>query len=176
MINKNNLFSKKDRFNKKEISNKKSLDKKDNLHLLEDNLYSTKNKLGLTTPEEGSSENNSDPSEDNLYQSEEDSSFGPIWTGQLWDAKLAKKMLMKNKIKECHKLLQTISDEAEIGSMFFYDLHKITKIEKIGYNPRKEDSIKRLRLKGYKASETHFSGKGIRTDAPYIEFVKILKS
>jgi tRNA (guanine26-N2/guanine27-N2)-dimethyltransferase len=176
MINKNNLFSKKNIFNKKEISNKKSLDKNDNLYLFEDNQHSTKNRLDLTVSEEGSSENNLDPFEDSLYQSEDDSSFGPIWTGQLWDAKLAKKMLMKNKIKECHKLLQTISDEAEIGSIFFYDLHKITKIEKLGYNPRKEDSIKKLKLKGYKASETHFSGKGIRTDAPYEEFVKILKS
>jgi tRNA (guanine26-N2/guanine27-N2)-dimethyltransferase len=109
-------------------------------------------------------------------QKEKDSSFGPIWTGQLWDAELAKKMLMRNKIKDCYKLLKTIADEAEIGSMFFYDLHKTTKIEELGYNPRKEDTIKKLKLQGYNASETHFSGKGIRTDAPYEEFVKILRS
>jgi tRNA (guanine26-N2/guanine27-N2)-dimethyltransferase len=164
---------------------KKAVDEIIRLHCMiknEDGIYGIIDSDNIGRLRKDAAETVSETSAENVKKSKSEikktgkGSFGPIWTGQLWDKNLAKKMFLKNKIKECHRLLEMISDEANVGSLFFYDLHKATKKEKLGFNPRKNDTIKKLKSAGYDASETHFSGKGIRTNAPYEEFVKALKS
>ena len=55
-------------------------------------------------------------------------------------------------------------DESKINTVGFYDIHKIVKKNKIKRIPRKLELIKNIKKLGYKASETHFSGEGIRSD------------
>lgn len=88
---------------------------------------------------------------------------GPLWKGKLWDSKLVSEMVKNNKIEENEKILNIIQEESKVDAVGFYDLHKIAKRHKVEI-PRKEELIKRLRKSGYKASETHFSGVGVRSD------------
>ena len=115
---------------------------------------------------------------------------GPLWLGKLWDSKLVNKMYSKiikdksilknsmnkrtnkkrinnnlnqnNYYNELIKLLKIIKDESKIDSVGFFDTHKMKKIA------RKDDLIKKIKKKGFKAASTHFSGTGIRTDAKKI--------
>jgi tRNA (guanine26-N2/guanine27-N2)-dimethyltransferase len=96
---------------------------------------------------------------------------GPIWKGQLWDKKLVNKMVKNNKIEENKKFLKIIKEESKLNTIGFYDLHKIAKRYKVKI-PRKDILIKKLKKLRYKASETHFSGTGIRSD---IELKKLIK-
>jgi len=93
---------------------------------------------------------------------------GPVWLGNLWDEKLAGKMVKNNKIEENAKFLRIIQDESKINIVGFYDLHKLrTSI-------RKDKFIKKIKDKGYKASETHFTGTGIRSNIEAKELKKLI--
>jgi len=99
---------------------------------------------------------------------------GPMWLGPLWDKKLVGKMVKENKVSDNAKILQVIKDEAAVGGVGFYDLHRIAKKYKVKI-PRKEELIKRLKKKGYKASGTHFSGKGVRSGIKFEKLLRLLK-
>ncbi len=96
---------------------------------------------------------------------------GPIWLGSLWDKKLVDEMVKNNHIDENSKILSIIKEESKIDTIGFYDLHKICKRNKLVI-PKKEELMKKIRKKGYKASETHFSCTGIRSN---MELKKLLK-
>ena len=125
---------------------------------------------------------------------------GPIWIGNLWDKNLVNKMYnntIKNKIlnknNELIKFLKIIKDESKINVVGFYDLHDICETSKNQrfLVPRKskgfsrENKIKNMQKKaiiinkikklGCKASETHFSGHGIRSSIPLKTLIRILK-
>jgi len=99
---------------------------------------------------------------------------GPIWKGQLWDKKLVNEMVKNNKIEENDKFLSIIKEESLIDTVGFYDLHRIAKKYKVKI-PRKEELIKKLKKKGYKASETHFSGVGIRSNVELRKLLRIIQ-
>ena len=91
---------------------------------------------------------------------------GPLYIGNLWDSKLIKEMLSLEKpknikrIAEKHeKFLSRLLEESKINVPFYYEAGELgkesTKIDEI---------VKELKKKRYKASRTHFSGKGIRTN------------
>ncbi len=112
-----------------------------------------------------------------------DNSFsfaGPLWTGQLWDKKLAGDMLetvykdSKNS-KETAKLLQTISQESTISAVGFYDANKICSKLKLK-TPKKEEIIGGITKEGFYASGTHFSNVGIKSDIDIKGFVRVLKN
>lgn len=90
---------------------------------------------------------------------------GQLWTGPLWNHNLAKKIAKTNRFPELDKFLNTISQESEIRTVGFHNIHQITKTYKIQHLPRIDDIIGRLKKAGFMASRTHFSGTGIRTDA-----------
>jgi tRNA (guanine26-N2/guanine27-N2)-dimethyltransferase len=105
---------------------------------------------------------------------------GPLWLGTLFDKKLANKMhklSLKNKIpnNELTKFLKIIKDESKIDSIGFYDVHRIVKKEKIRKMMKKPELIRKIKKNNFKASETHFSGTGIRSDIPYNRLIKLLK-
>ncbi len=107
---------------------------------------------------------------------------GPMWTGALWGKNLANKICINairnkifNKNKELIKFLKIIKDESEINSVGFYDLHDICEKNKIKKIQKKEAIIEKIKKSGYKASGTHFSGHGIRSDIPFKELIRILK-
>jgi tRNA (guanine26-N2/guanine27-N2)-dimethyltransferase len=94
------------------------------------------------------------------------------------------KKLIKKKIKiinnnqnknELLKFLKIIKDESKISAVGFYDMHQIAKNNKLRTMMRKEDVIRKIKNKGFKASDTHFSGTGVRTNIPYNKLVMMLK-
>ena len=115
---------------------------------------------------------------------------GPLWTGNLWNKRLINKMygsLLRNinkKIltkknnqnnnKELLKFLKIIKEESKLNVVGFYDMHKTAKKRGLNTTTRKEEVIRRINKKGYKAANTHFSGTGIRTDIAYEKFLKLL--
>lgn len=101
---------------------------------------------------------------------------GPMYVGKLFDDKLLGKIDVKNiRDKELKKFLQIIKNENKINTIGFYGIHKICEKYKIKTIPKKEELIKRIKSKNYKASETHFSGTGIKSDIVLKELVKLLK-
>jgi len=101
--------------------------------------------------------------------------FGPLWSGKLWDSKLAAEIYRNNKTPENNNFLEIIKEESKITTVGFFDLHRISKDYKIHNMQKKEIVMKKLKSNGFKASETHFSGTGIRTDAKLEDVVGMLK-
>lgn len=107
---------------------------------------------------------------------------GPLWLGKLWDKKLTNsiyKNASKNKLfknnKELVNFLYVIKEEAKINAVGFYDLSEIAGKNKIGNLPKKETVKEKIKKSGYKASDTHFAGNGIRSNITLEKLVRILK-
>jgi len=94
---------------------------------------------------------------------------GPLWLGPIQDRELIGKALMVLEGSEARsdrgvRLLQLCKDE--IDEPMYYDQHKLCR--KFKATPgTAEDLVETIRSRGWKASRTHFSGVGIKTDAPY---------
>ena len=108
---------------------------------------------------------------------------GPMWLGGLWDKGLVGKMYkssMKdktwNKNVDLIKFLKTIKEESKIDAVGFYDLNSICEKNKTGNLQKKEVIKDRIKKLGYKSSDTHFKGEGIRSDIPLDKLIKTLKN
>lgn len=106
---------------------------------------------------------------------------GPMWLGNLWDKKLTSNMyksMLKNNIlnknKELVDFLSIIKEESNINVVGFYDIHQIAKNKKLKVIIKKDDIIWKINKIGYKASHTHFSGTGIRTNIEYKKFLRLM--
>ncbi len=102
---------------------------------------------------------------------------GPMWLGHLFDEDLVEKMYrltfdMKGISSETKAFLHGIYWESKIQMLGFYDLSEM----KLNQVPKIFEVIEKLRKKGFKASRTHFSPTGIKTNASEKEFKKIVKS
>ena len=107
---------------------------------------------------------------------------GPMWLGALWDSKLISKIYsnalksrLYNKNKELIKFLRIIKEESKINSVGFYDIHDICEKNRIKILKQKRTIIGTIKKLGYKASETHFKGEGIRSTIPRSKLVMLLK-
>jgi len=100
---------------------------------------------------------------------------GPMWLGSLCNKKIADKLCTKAFSRELLKFLRIIKEESKVNIVGFYDIHKIVKNEKIKSMKKKEDLIKKIIKRRFKAVNTHFSGIGIRSDISYDKLIKILK-
>jgi tRNA (guanine26-N2/guanine27-N2)-dimethyltransferase len=98
---------------------------------------------------------------------------GPLWLGKLWDINLIKNMIKESK-EELLKFLNIIKEESKINTVGFYDIHIFCKKNKLKI-PKKETIIKKIKKAGYKASETIFTGEGIRSNIDEKNLIKILK-
>jgi tRNA (guanine26-N2/guanine27-N2)-dimethyltransferase len=76
---------------------------------------------------------------------------------------------------ELLKFLKIIKDESKINSVGFYDIHQIAKKKKLKIIMKKNEIIKKIKKKGFKAADTHFSGIGIRSDIDYDKLLTLLK-
>ncbi|MBR9707663.1 MAG: hypothetical protein GOV15_04470, partial [Candidatus Diapherotrites archaeon] len=104
---------------------------------------------------------------------------GPMWLGELHskeyikDAKkYAEKATLgtKTRIKKLFALT-----EKEIGyPPLFYDTTALGSKLKV-QPPRIDDLIKTLKEQGFKASRTHFTDTGVKTNAKYKDVIRILK-
>ena len=94
---------------------------------------------------------------------------GPLWLGPLQDHTLLaelSELLPEQEFgssQRLGRLLETLKDEIELPT--FYEYHKLCKRWKISPG-KSDDIIAQLREAGYQASRTHFSGTGLKTDAP----------
>ncbi|MFH1072785.1 MAG: tRNA (guanine(26)-N(2))-dimethyltransferase [Nanoarchaeota archaeon] len=100
---------------------------------------------------------------------------GPVWTGQLWDPTLVKKMVKRNTDVAVKKFLNIIEDESKIPTVGFYDIHAQCKRNRIKDIPKTHLVMDRIRKAGYAVSRTHFSDLGIRSDMAGKDFIKLLK-
>ena len=91
----------------------------------------------------------------------------PLYIGNLWDEALASKLRFG-------KFSEIIKEEARIGVPYHVNLSWLASKLKIS-EPKRDKVIETLREAGFKASRTHFNGKGIRTDAPLEELKKLLR-
>lgn len=99
---------------------------------------------------------------------------GPMWLGQLYDKKLARKICMQNKSGDMFTFLNIIADEAQIGTVGFYDIHMLCKRHKIKDLPKIDPLISEIKKKGFLASRTHFRPNSIRSDIPEKELLVLL--
>lgn len=76
---------------------------------------------------------------------------------------------------ELLKFLNIIKEESKINAVGFYDIHNIAKKRKLRTMMKKGDIIKKIKKKGFKATNTHFSGTGIRSNIPYSKLLMLLK-
>ncbi len=98
-------------------------------------------------------------------------SLGPLYVGEIWRFELSKRDYF---LKESNKTIERINKEKEIQVPYYYDLHFLSsKLKQSVLSISKV--IESLRELGYKAERTHFTDKGIRTDAEYKELVNVLR-
>ena len=71
------------------------------------------------------------------------------------------------------EFIRIILEESKINNVGFYDLHKLSQKYKFQV-PNFELVMQKIISKGYKASRTHFSGYGIKTDMKIRELLDIL--
>jgi tRNA (guanine26-N2/guanine27-N2)-dimethyltransferase len=88
---------------------------------------------------------------------------GPLWLGMIHEPQVIEKALCwRGLSRRATKLLGTCA--GEIDAPMYYDHHSIC--ERLHITPGKiGDAIEGLQKEGHRASRTHFSGLGIKTDA-----------
>ncbi len=98
---------------------------------------------------------------------------GPMWLGSIQDPAVIISALKIGDLGErAKKILATCATEADVP--LYYDHHGIC--EKLRITPGKiDDVIIRLRSLGHQASRTHFTGLGIKTDAPLARVEEVLR-
>ena len=94
---------------------------------------------------------------------------GPLWTGATYEPDILTGMIQNNESFESgdpaslSKLLSFCKDEPEMS--FSYDYHKLGTFYRLSPGPLNV-LIHRLQEMGYIAGRVHYSGYGIKTDAP----------
>ncbi|MEW5760620.1 MAG: tRNA (guanine(26)-N(2))-dimethyltransferase [Candidatus Thermoplasmatota archaeon] len=104
-------------------------------------------------------------------------SAGPLWLGKLHDASFIKKLVPKEYFgtkKRIEKYLGLWKEEVEFQP-FFYRIDKLCKKLRVTV-PKFDKFIENLRSCGYRASRTHFSPFGFKTDASIEVIEKLLSS
>jgi len=105
--------------------------------------------------------------------------IGPLFLGSIQDHTTLTAMLEKIDLlslgtkKELKNIITACNEELPISS--FYDYHRIAKSLKVS-PPDIGTVLERLRAGGFLATRTHFSGYGIRTDAPVLEIERAISA
>ncbi|MDD1674072.1 MAG: tRNA (guanine(10)-N(2))-dimethyltransferase [Methanomicrobiales archaeon] len=95
--------------------------------------------------------------------------IGPLWTGPINEPDALEDMLHilpaypLGAATPLHKLLLTCREELPVAG--FYDYHVLAKRLRVS-PPKIGDLVTALRMAGFPATRTHFSGTGIKTTAP----------
>lgn len=99
---------------------------------------------------------------------------GPLWLGEIQDIRTIDQavFLVDEENKSARKLLDVCRNE--VDSPMYYDHHRLCR--RLGITPKKVDQlVEALRDSGWKASRTHFTGVGIKTDAGVEDVEEILR-
>ncbi len=109
---------------------------------------------------------------------------GPMWTGSLFDSGLASEMYTSaenndNVDEKTKTFLNVASEEAtneEKCGTGFYVIEDLCEKNGIGQQPKTSEVIKRLRRAGHKASRTHCTTTGVKTNATLTEVLAAVKT
>jgi tRNA (guanine26-N2/guanine27-N2)-dimethyltransferase len=102
---------------------------------------------------------------------------GPLYTGDLNDRKILKRMLKTTKClsdSRAHRLIQILVEESSVSGVGFYDLHRLVKLHKFKHIPKKELIVAEIKKAGYKVTDTHFSLLGIRSTMNVEQLTEII--
>ena len=89
---------------------------------------------------------------------------GPLWIGRLFDEKLVSDF----------EIIQIIKEEARINTIGYYETHYLAKKFSLPKTIKIEIARSNLVKAGFKASKTHFSPNGIKTDAGMNDVLKAI--
>jgi len=95
---------------------------------------------------------------------------GPVYLGPLFDAGLAEEL---GEGKE--GTLGAIAQEAAMAFPYFYELGAFCRAQGIPVMKKKQKIFETLRKKGFQAGSTHFNPNAVKTDAPFEEFLRVMK-
>ncbi len=104
---------------------------------------------------------------------------GPLWIGKILDRSFCDLMAEENRhriLKNSSKikdLLSLAKEEVEAPITYFV-LDKISKKLALSVPPVRS-VLKKLRERGFEASRTHFNSRGIKTNAPALAVIEVLK-
>ena len=101
--------------------------------------------------------------------------LGPLFLGTLWDAQLVARVREMNPYPDLERFLTVLAEESRIPSLGFYDLHEMVKAHGLKHIPRREEVIAALADRGFEATGTHFTGKGVRTGAGFDDMLSVLR-
>lgn len=96
---------------------------------------------------------------------------GPLYTGDIQNTSILKKMKEINNNPKLEKFLDTLIEESKIHAVGFYSMPDIASMTKKALS-KMDITINRLKKKGYKASRTHIEGQGVKTDAKYEDILE----
>jgi tRNA (guanine26-N2/guanine27-N2)-dimethyltransferase len=88
---------------------------------------------------------------------------GPLWLGEVNEKSFLERMLSFPQTRDTLKLLSLLSDE--LNAPFYYDVHALSRRTGVAAPPM-HLIIRRLEEMDFAASRTHFSGVGVKTNAP----------
>lgn len=99
--------------------------------------------------------------------------IGPIWTSEYIDNELVKKMYINSfeLSQESVEMILKIMNEKS-GIVGYYDTDLTSKL--LNVSSRKiQKLVDKIKERGYVATRTLYNPKGIKTDMPYYEFIKV---
>ena len=99
---------------------------------------------------------------------------GPLWLGKIQDRRTIEMAVpyVDEMNKSARKLLESCCNEEDVP--MYYDHHRLCR--RLSITPKKVDElVMALRESGWKASRTHFTGIGIKTDAGVKDVEAILR-
>jgi len=99
---------------------------------------------------------------------------GPLWTGQLSSSQLLEDMKPSKDLgtsARCEKHLGVWREE-QASPVLFYKLDELAKRTKHS-PPKLQAMVEKLLEAGFKASRTHFDPKGLKTDAPLGDLLRL---
>ena len=105
------------------------------------------------------------------------SSIGPLWIGNIGDKNIIKELIKRAQTKKLGKrweldlILKNLELETDAPPLYYESDKIASKLHTC--QPKMSDILQALRDNGFHAYKTHFSQKGIKTDAPYSHIKKI---
>ena len=114
------------------------------------------------------------PGEFRIARASDRGAIGPLWLGPLCDPELVSALRPSSWTRaDTVRLLFTIQGEAELPA-FFVTTDELAAQEH-GSPPKIDSLLGALRSIGYRAARTHFHPRGVRTDAPYSDVVRVFR-
>lgn len=104
-----------------------------------------------------------------------DGAIGPLWLGPLVDASFARRLMPTDATSPSGmRLLARLQEEADMPALFVSTDELARRFR--GSPPRVDRLLETLRDAGFRATRTHFDPRGVKTDAPHADVVRLYRS